>query len=205
MDILLKGILFGLVLALLVGPVFFTLIQTSIERGFIKAFFVAIGVSLSDLFYISIIYLGLSKIMEGNQAQQYMGLTGGFILIGFGLYYAIFKNRQAPQELVNVPVNKNYLRYVLKGFVINGLSPFVLIFWIGAVGLASTEFVYNNNELIFFFSIVVLTVFTTDILKIWLAGFLRNLITPQSLRIINISVGFVLFIFGCRLLWWSFS
>lgn len=203
MDILLKGILFGLVLALLVGPVFFTLIQTSIERGFIKAFFVAIGVSLSDLFYISIIYLGLSKLMEANHAQEYLGVIGGLILMGFGTYYTFIKNRKAPKELLNVAANKNYLRYIMKGFVINGLSPFVLIFWIGAVGLANTEFGYGGEELVIFFSAVVLTVFVTDLLKIWLAGFLRNLMTPQFRRVLNIAVGLILIFFGLRLLVWA--
>jgi threonine/homoserine/homoserine lactone efflux protein len=203
MHILLKGILFGLVLALLIGPVFFTLIQTSIERGFLKGLFVAIGVSLSDIFYISIIYLGLSKLMEANHAQEYLGIIGGLILIGFGSYYAFIKNRIANKELINVPANKNYLRYVMKGFVINGLSPFVLIFWIGAVGLANTEFGYVDEELIIFFSAVVLTVFVTDLLKIWLAGFLRNLMTPQFRRALNISVGLILILFGLRLIVWT--
>jgi threonine/homoserine/homoserine lactone efflux protein len=44
MDIILKGIVSGIVLALLIGPVFFTILQTSIEKGFWSGVFVAIGV-----------------------------------------------------------------------------------------------------------------------------------------------------------------
>lgn len=202
MDIILKGILFGLVLALLIGPVFFTLIQTSIERGFIKGIWVAIGVSLSDVFYISIVYLGLSKLLESNGAQSYLAYIGGIILISFGVYYVFIKARRNFKELVNIPANRNIFRYIAKGFIINGLSPFVPLFWIGAVGLASTEFGYSHNELVFFFAVVVATVFATDSLKVWLAGLLRNLMTPQVLRALNVAIGLILIVFGGRLLIW---
>ena len=58
MESILNGVISGLVLACLIGPVFFTLLQTSIERGFWSGFFVAIGVSLSDAIYIALCYLG---------------------------------------------------------------------------------------------------------------------------------------------------
>jgi len=48
MEAVFNGVIYGLVLAVLVGPVFFTLIQTSIERGFKSGVYVAIGISLSD-------------------------------------------------------------------------------------------------------------------------------------------------------------
>ena len=63
MEIVLNGIVSGIVLAFLIGPVFFTIIQTSIERGFWSGVFVAIGVSLSDAFYILVSYFGLTQFM----------------------------------------------------------------------------------------------------------------------------------------------
>jgi threonine/homoserine/homoserine lactone efflux protein len=48
MEIVINGIVSGIVLAFLIGPVFFTIIQTSIERGFTSGVLVAVGVSFSD-------------------------------------------------------------------------------------------------------------------------------------------------------------
>ena len=62
MEIILNGIVSGVVLAFLIGPVFFAIIQTSIERGFWSGVFVAMGVSLSDILYITVSYLGLHSI-----------------------------------------------------------------------------------------------------------------------------------------------
>ena len=52
MDIVINGLLFGLLLCVLIGPVFFALIQNAIEKGFYSGFFMAIGIALSDAFYI---------------------------------------------------------------------------------------------------------------------------------------------------------
>jgi len=44
------GIILGLTLAVLIGPVFFALLQTSIHKGFGAGVLVAIGISASDIF-----------------------------------------------------------------------------------------------------------------------------------------------------------
>ena len=48
-SIITQGILFGLTLSLMVGPAFFSLIQTSITQGFRSGSQLAMGVALSDV------------------------------------------------------------------------------------------------------------------------------------------------------------
>ena len=99
------------------------------------------------------------------------------------------------------PKKKMY-RYFIKGFIINAMSPMVLIFWIGAISIASLDFGYAKGlEFFVFFSAVLGTVLSTDILKAYLADKLRRLITHRLLVTINIAVGICLIIFGARLLW----
>src|ERR1044071_7075020 len=102
MDIIVNGILSGIVLALLIGPVFFTLIQTSIERGFWSGFFVAIGVSLSDAFYISLCYLGVYQFFDRGDFREYLAYFGGGVLLAMGFYYLVIKSR----KLVNYDPEK---------------------------------------------------------------------------------------------------
>src|SRR5689334_16296992 len=92
--IVLNGIKLGIVLAFLIGPVFFAIIQTSVERGFTKGVLVSIGVSISDIFYVLICCLGLIQLIENDTFRQNMAYVGGSILILFGLYYAIIKSRR---------------------------------------------------------------------------------------------------------------
>lgn len=201
MEIALNGIVSGIVLAFLIGPVFFTIIQTSIERGFWCGVFVAIGVSLSDAFYILISYLGLIQFMEANKFGQYLAYGGGVVLLLFGLYYLLIKSRKLSEFDPKQEKSKSWLRLVAKGFVINGLSPMVLFFWLATVGVATTQLGYTRNQDAFvFFASIVATVFVTDIIKAKLADKLRLLMTPQVIRAMNFVLGIVLVIFAGRLL-----
>ena len=69
MSIVLKGIQLGFLLAFLVGPVFFTIIQTSVERGFWNGALVAVGVSLSDTLYVTICYFGLLQFLNEHRLR----------------------------------------------------------------------------------------------------------------------------------------
>jgi threonine/homoserine/homoserine lactone efflux protein len=201
MEIVVKGVVSGVVLALLIGPVFFTILQTSIERGFRSGFFVAIGVSLSDAFYILISYLGLVKFVSDESSRHYLAYGGALVLFGFGIYYLFIKSRQLANFNPETIKFRSPGRLIAKGFIINGLSPMVLFFWVATVGVATTQFGYTSpREIVAYFSSIVLTVFATDLIKAKLADKLRVLITPRFIRILNIVLGIVLVGFACRLI-----
>lgn len=201
MDIVLNGIISGIVLAFLIGPVFFTILQTSIERGFWSGFFVAIGVSLSDALYILVSYLGLVQFMEADNFRQYLAYGGGSVLLGFGIYYLFIKSRKLSSYDPERIRTRSWFRLLVKGFIINGLSPMVLFFWIATVSVATTRLSYTSSEDVFlFFASIVLTVFTTDIIKAKLADKLRLLITPRFIRLMNIVLGLVLVVFAGKLI-----
>ncbi len=200
-GILFNGLQVGIVLAFLVGPVFFTIIQTSIERGFARGSLVALGVSLSDILYVLICYLGFAQIMADSNMKVFLAYGGGVLLIGFGLYHLLIKSRVKAAGQRGTLDERRPVMYVVKGFVINGMTPMVLFFWIGTVSLATINYGYTTPaEFALFFGAVLGIVLGTDILKAYLADKLRTLLTPASLRIINIVIGIALIFFGCELL-----
>ena len=87
MDVVINGLVFGLLLCVLIGPVFFALIQNSIEKGFKAGFFMAIGIAVSDAFYILVTYLGISQLTNNEQFNMWLGGLGGVIMLGFGIFY----------------------------------------------------------------------------------------------------------------------
>jgi len=201
MDIVVNGIVSGIVLAVLIGPVFFTILQTSIERGFWSGFFVAFGASLSDALYILVSYLGLVQFMEAENFRHYLAYGGGSVLLGFGIYYLFVKSKRLAQYDQAKIHTRSWFKLLAKGFIINGLSPMVLFFWIATVGLATTRLGYTSaDDAFIFFTSVVCTVFSTDVLKAKLADKLRVLITPRFIRIMNIVLGLALIVFAGRLI-----
>lgn len=205
MDIIFNGIKLGIVLAFLVGPVFFTLIQTSVERGFWRGVMVALGVSISDLLYVVVCYLGLMQLIEDPGFRKNMGYVGGAILIVFGLYHLIIKSRKSITVVKSASEKKGY-RYLIKGFFINAFSPMVPLFWIGTISVATIDFGYTEvTDFVIFFVALLFTVLVTDVIKAFLAGRLRRVITPRSMMWMNIIVGIALLLFGLRLIWLSWS
>jgi threonine/homoserine/homoserine lactone efflux protein len=201
MTIVFEGIQFGLVLAFLIGPVFFTLIQTSIEKGFFYGMMIAIGVSMSDLIYVSICYFGLISLVNNPENAQYLGYGGGSVLMIFGAYHVFVKGRSKSlfKKVASNGKESGAMRYILKGFIINGFSPTVLFFWVATVGSLMSLGYSEGTDFSIFFGALLATVLLTDILKAFLADKLRNLVTVRFIRISNIILGIVLFVFGLRL------
>ena len=56
LGIILNGVGLGLALSILLGPVFFALIHTSISKGFREGFIMAIGIVVSDATYLTIAF-----------------------------------------------------------------------------------------------------------------------------------------------------
>ncbi len=199
--IVLNGVKLGIILALLIGPVFFAIIQTSIERGFTKGVLVSLGVSVSDLFYVVICCLGFIRLVEDEGVRSQMAYVGGGILIVFGIYYLAVKTRKVTQPKITHIEERKNVRYFLKGFVINAFSPMVPLFWIGTLSIVTIDFGYKQtSEITLFYSVVLITVLATDIAKAYLADRLRKIVTPGRMVVMNAIVGVALIIFGVRLL-----
>ena len=76
----------GLTLSLMLGPAFFTLLQTSLEKGFRHAVRLAFGVFLSDAFLVTISILGASRLFNDPAASRIIGIVGGLSLVLIGIY-----------------------------------------------------------------------------------------------------------------------
>lgn len=197
---LFNGILLGLLLAILIGPVFFSLIETSIRKGISYGIYLAIGIFLSDLFYILITYTGLSKFVDNESFKNILGLSGGFIMIAAGIS-AILKKQHYEKSTVTLKESKHTdkIKTIIKGFVLNTLNPAVLLFWIGAVSYVSINLKYDIVNAICFFVGTLTITFTSDLGKIYIAQKISSILTDQFILWLNRIAGIGLVLFGLKL------
>lgn len=203
MMVLWNGMLLGLLLTIFIGPVFFALIHTSIEKGFYSGVFMAIGIAISDAFYVSITYLGISHLFNVESVNFWLGFAGGFIMLGFGLVYILKPVNEPRVQQVKITGKLGLFRQTIKGFLLNGINPSVFLFWIGIATMATVNYNYSNTDAIVFFGAIIFTVFFTDILKSFVANKLKTLLTRRFMKLMNIIVGCGLFIFGLRLFYYA--
>lgn len=185
------------------GPIFFMLIQTSIQKGIRQALFFDFGVLLSDLFYIIIAFYGAAIILDNPTYRFWITVIGGIILIVFGLLPFI---RKSPEPLMESQVpaqqvgGKGLGGLVVKGFLVNFLNPAVLIIWFGAAASAFADSGGRKMPVIIYFSAILITYFSIDILKIYLAAQLKRFLKPGALRLIQQIAGLVVLVFGVYLI-----
>jgi len=149
---------------------------------------------------VFIAYFGAAKFFSSPESKFLSGAIGGAILITFGLVNIFQKHKTPrPREIemntVNVPVT------ILKGFLLNIFNPFVLLFWIGAMGVVSSKADFSLGDVMVFFSATLTIVFSLDILKSYVANKIKMIIKPQLLIHLHRFSGIVLVVFGLSLVY----
>lgn len=201
LEPIISGIAFGLILAVMIGPVFFALIQTSLHEGFKAGRYLAAGVLLSDALYILVAYTVASQLDLTGKYKIATGMIGGSMLICFGIYYFMHKIKQREIDDEKKTVHAKFL---LKGFLLNAFNPAVLLFWLGVVSHLKLKEYERQDEYIFF-GTTLLTVFSTDMLKSYVAHSISHFLKPNILLLINRMVGIALILFGAHTMYKAFS
>ena len=196
-EAIIQGIGAGILFSFLTGPVFFSMIKTSIEKGFKAGFSLAIGVVLSDIIFITATIFSAQFVVYNSKYNQYIGLIGGLFLLGVGLFYLI-KRVKVNYDL-KATENIKRSGYILKGFLMCLLSPTTLMFWIMVGGIVSVQLHFALPEKIAFFVVAMSTQLTVDALKTFYAAKLRYKIKEQSIQNFNRLAGLVIIIFAIRL------
>ena len=197
MPALINGLLFGLVFVFAIGPSFFLLIQNSIEYGFRKGAYIALGISLSDVLFVTLTLIGLSAIFSNAENSTLFTLVAAGILASFGIYSFIKKPKINNDE--TIIEGHGIFRFVAKGFFINIFNPTVILFWVTLSSTISTSYNYTWADKRYFFIGLLITIFSTDLIKAFLANHVRSFITLRSVKVFNRLVGGVLVVFALSL------
>ena len=129
-----------------------------------------------------------------------MGVAGCIFLVSLGIYFLFFKKVRVNEEGKQVFSfrKRDYARIFLSGYLMNTLNPAVFIFWI----TTSTAVINHSiGDRIIIFITCLAWVLGADILKVFLAGKIRNRLTPHNIHIINRLNGIILIVFGITLIW----
>jgi len=201
-DGLLYAAFYGFLLAFAVGPVFFTLIETAITKGIKAAIFFDLGAIFADVVFIFVAFFSTSRILEQVKHDPGLLIFGGGILIAYGIISYIRTNRSVfkiVREHYAVNVKKNLGGLFLKGFLLNFVNFGVLAGWIGVLIMANALTTSENGVFLFIITVLI-TFFTTDILKILLSKRLKNKMTPRFIFKTKKWVSILILSFGVILL-----
>lgn len=205
LELVVKAVITGFVLSVMIGPVFFLLLETSIRKGIRAALAFDLGVLFSDSLYITIaffFYSEVSDLMKGEN-EAYLKMFGGFMLLLFGIItYIKSPKEEKIKDLGQNHTLKDYVMLFVKGMLLNMANPMVIFYWFSVMALGAkhnTDMSFSTQMLIYI-GIILSVFFLVDILKIIGAKKLRPFITNKVLKSLNHFTGGILALFGIILL-----
>ncbi len=201
MDLLLQGILLGLILAVLVGPIFFTMSHLAIQRGPYAGFLMSTGVWVSDFMIVLGSYFfahRMKDVFTDPVFVHWIGMVGGIVLLVFGI--GVFFSGKEAKPVIETYRKRDYFSFWIKGFLINTLNPFTILFWMGVCTTYVVGKKINGSQALIFFGAILGMIITTDSLKVIFAKFIRDHMKPHHFKLAGKIAGIALFIFGIALL-----
>lgn len=201
-DGLWYAVFYGFLLAFAVGPVFITLLETSITKGFQAGLFFNLGAMTADILFILVAFFSTTKILEKVKDDPGLLIFGGAVLVAYGIISYIRTAKsfiKIAREHYAVKVKKNLSGLFLKGFLLNFVNFGVLAGWIGTIIMANA-LTTTKNGVFLFLTTVLVVFFLMDLVKITLAKKLKSKMTPRFIFKTKKWVSILIIGFGALLL-----
>ncbi|MCF8323600.1 MAG: LysE family transporter [Leadbetterella sp.] len=193
LNAILTGISIGLGLAVSVGPYFLFLVNTSLAEGKSSASYLATGVALNDLVFMTVAFLSVNFLIQNvafiESAKGYAGL----FILAYGIYTILKKPAEKSEKRVKLNP-KEKLKNILLGFAFNGINPSVFVFWFATVGILISKTNFSRNQTLAVFLSIVCTTYTSDLIKVRLAEFFSHYFTESVIKNVNRIVGSLLIV-----------
>ena len=203
------AILLGIVLSFTIGPVFFTILEISVSKGFKAAVFFNIGVVFSEVVFFAVAYASTSNLLNSIQENPSWKILGGVLLAFYAgiTLLGMYQNKEKKEEqnlFKSPPPSPNLIKNLIKGFGLNIINFAVLVFWILIVANYAPGFQDSQYKMIVFFLVIVGTYFTIDLGKIYLAQQLKTSLTDSVITKIKLIVNVIILIIGLVLIFEGF-
>lgn len=200
LDLILKGILIGIIASAPMGPVGVLCVQRTINKGRWFGFVTGLGACVSDIIYAMVTGFGMSFVMDliNNEQNKFcLQIAGSILLFVFGLYCF----RSNPTK--NIRVSKNHgtlLSNGLTAFLVTFSNPLIIFLFMAA--FAQFAFVIPDHP--FEMSIGYLSIVCGAMLwwwgLTWLIDKIREKFNDFGIILINRIIGFIVMIFSVVML-----
>jgi threonine/homoserine/homoserine lactone efflux protein len=204
----LPAVFLGIILSFTIGPVFFTILEVSVSKGFKAAVFFNLGVVFSEIVFFAVAYASTSSLLESIQENPSWKVLGGVLLAFYAAItlFGMYQNKEKTEEFSfdKEKASPNLLKNMIRGFLLNIINFAVLVFWILIVANYGPEFKETKYKLVIFFSVIVGTYFSIDLGKIYLAQQLKKSLTKNVINKIKLAVNTIILIIGFLLMFKGF-
>lgn len=197
---ILKGLKFGMLLQLAIGPMCLMVFNTSANYGLFMGLSLVLAIAIVDLVYIALSGFGVAAVINKNKVKFVIKLFGSIVLTIFGvnIVAGAFHFTLLPDITLFSDISgKNIF---IQGLLLTASNPLTIIFWSGVFSTQIIENNYNKPQLFYFGLGCVLSTLSFLSLIAILGTVINGLLTSVIIQILNMCVGILVIYFGIRLL-----
>lgn len=185
MELIFSGILMGLLLSILLGPIFIVLVNLTLQHGRKAGFIASSGVWLSDLIIILLSYFFIQQVkdyLQSDSIKLILGIVGGLILIFIGISSLLKKTNFNQGAFAQKLGLKSVIEFFTKGFLVNTINPFTIFFWLTLMSTKVVSVGLSPNQTLVYIGSIFATIICTDSLKVLLAEKIRTKMKAQHFK-----------------------
>lgn len=194
-----KGLRFGMLLQLAIGPVCFLVFRASAGYGFLAGWQAALAATLVDAVFVALSGAGVAALLRGEKAKAAVRWVGCLVLVLFGvnIILSAFDIPLLPEIALFTASGGNFF---VQGLVLTAANPLTIVFWSGMFTAQTMQYHWNRRQLFFFAAGCVLSTVLSLSAVAALGSVLGGFLPPIVIRMMNIAVGAVLIGYGVKLL-----
>ncbi|MDF2512268.1 MAG: putative efflux protein [Herbinix sp.] len=197
---ILRGLKFGMILQLAVGPMCLMVFHTSASYGLLIGLSLVLAIAIVDSIYIALSGLGVSAIINNNRVKLVIKLFGCMVLVLFGANTIAGAFHITLLPSITLFSNISGKGIFAQGLLLTASNPLTIIFWSGVFSTQIIENNYNKTQLFFFGLGCVLSTLCFLSLIAILGTVISGFLSQNIIDLLNICVGIILIYFGIRLL-----
>lgn len=197
LDLILKGILIGILASAPMGPVGVLCVQRTLNKGRWYGLVTGIGAAVSDIIYAAITGFGMSFVMdliENPQNKFWLQIFGSVMLLIFGVY--CFRSNPTKNMHVSGKNKGTYTHNGVTAFIVTASNPLIIFLFMAS--FSQLAFVIPDHP--FEMSIGYLSIISGALLwwfgLTWLVDKIRGKFDTNGILLINRAIGSLVVIFS---------
>ncbi len=196
---ILKGLKFGMILQLAVGPMCLLVFNSSAKSGLLIGLSLVCAIALVDLLFISLSGLGISAVLSKPHISLIVKLFGALVLVIFGLNMSLSAFDLSLLPNINIFKDITANSIFVQGLLLTASNPLTIVFWSGVFTTQIIENNYNRRQLIFFGAGCVLSTLIFLSFVALLGTVLKSFLSDGIINVLNLFVGVLIIFFGIKL------
>lgn len=197
LDIIVKGLIIGIIISAPMGPVGVLCVQRTLNKGRWYGFVTGVGATLSDIIYALIAGFGMSFVMEFIDNPQYkfcLQIFGSLLLFCFGIYCF----RSDPRKKVHESKKQKgtLVHNFATAFIVTFSNPLIILLLLAT--FAQFAFIIPDHTIEM--SLGYLSIIGGALMwwygLTWLVDKLRTIASIDGIVIINRIIGTIVMVFS---------